>query len=69
MKLLKKFRQYDMFGHLITMNFNKRGAYHKTMIGAFFSVLIKFCIYVYIALTFRTLLTKGDNKNTTIDTI
>ena len=69
MKTLKLLRQYDMFGHLITMNFNKRGAYHKTLIGAMFSILIKIMIYIYISLTFRTLLTEGDNKNTTIGSI
>lgn len=69
MKYFKPFRQYDMFGHLITMNFNKRGAYHKTVFGAFFSIIIKFAIYVYVALTFQTLLTMGADKNTTIGSI
>ena len=55
-----------MFGHLITMNFNKRGNYHKTLIGAFFSILIKVGIYIYVALTFKQLLFKDANKNSTI---
>jgi len=39
------------------MNFNKRGAYHKTQIGAMFSIVIKFFIQMYVLLTFKTLLT------------
>ena len=62
----KSLRKYDMFGHLITMNFNQRGNRHKTQVGALFSIGIKFCIYLYVALTFKTLLTLGANKNTTI---
>ena len=69
MKYLKPLRQYDMFGHLITMNFNKRGAQHKTVFGAFFSIIIKFAIYVYVALTFKTLLTNGADKNSSIGSI
>ena len=65
----KSLRSYDMFGHLITMNFNKKGSRHNTQIGAMFSLLIKFFIYVYIGLTFKTLLFKGANKNGTTNTI
>ena len=63
---MKSLRSYDMFGHLITMNFNKRGNHHKTLIGAFFSIFIKVMIYVYVALTFKQLIYKDANKNSTI---
>ena len=56
-----------MFGHLITMNFNKRGNKHKTEIGAFFSIFIKLFIYLYIGLTFKSLLYMDANKNSTIE--
>ena len=52
-KSIKSLRSYDMFGHLITMNFNKRGNFHKTLVGAFFSIIIKVGIYIYVALTFK----------------
>lgn len=65
-KFWKTIRNYDMFGHLITMNFNKRGAQHKTQIGGVFSIVIKFAIYVYVILNFKTLLSLGANKNGTI---
>jgi hypothetical protein len=63
---LKSLRKYDMFGHLITLNFNKRGDKHKTMFGAFFSIIIKFFIYLYVALTLQTMFTKSVNVNSTI---
>jgi len=62
----KSLRKHDMYGHLITMNFNQRGNRHKTLIGALFSLLVKFFIYVYIGLTFKTLLFVEADKNTTI---
>ena len=55
-KFCKSFKSYDMFGHLITMNFNQKGNRHKTEIGAFFSIIIKVFIYLYIGLTFKALL-------------
>ena len=63
---IKSLRSYDMFGHLITMNFNKRGNHHKTLVGAFFSIFIKVMIYVYVGLTFKQLIYKDANKNSTI---
>ena len=65
-KTWKSLRSHDMFGHLITMNFNKRGPKHQTQIGAIFSLIIKFAIYVYVVLTFKTLLSQGADKNSTI---
>ena len=65
----KSLRSYDMFGHLITMNFNKKGNRHKTQIGAIFSMFIKFFIYVYIGLTFKSLLFLDPNKNGTTNTM
>ena len=62
----KSLRKYDMFGHLIGINFNKRGDRHKTMIGAAFSIIIKICIYLYVLLTFNTMFTHGDNRNSTV---
>jgi hypothetical protein len=64
-KSCKFLRQYDMFGHLITMNFNKKGNRHKTQIGAFFSILIKLFIYLYIGLTFKSLLFMDANTTGT----
>ena len=58
-----------MFGHLITMNFNKKGNRHKTSIGAVFSILIKLFIYLYIGLTFKSLLFLDANTNSTIRSI
>ena len=64
MRSLKNFlRSKDLFGHLITLNFNLRGQHHKTTIGGFVSICIKLFIYVYVILNFMTLFTYGNNKD------
>ena len=62
----KSIRSKDMFGYLITLNFNRRGQYHKTQIGGLFSVCIKVFIYVYVILNFHSMFTLKENKNITI---
>jgi hypothetical protein len=62
----KLLREKDMFGYLITLNFNRRGQYHKTQIGGIVSMCIKIFINVYIVLNFTTLFSYGDNKNGTL---
>jgi hypothetical protein len=62
----KLLREKDMFGYLITLNFNRRGQYHKTQIGGIVSMCIKIFINVYIILNFTTLFSYGDNKNGTL---
>jgi hypothetical protein len=52
-----------MFGHSISMNFNKRGASHKTHIGGFFSIFIKVLIRAYVLLNFKTMFWYEANKN------
>jgi hypothetical protein len=52
-----------MFGYLITLNFNRRGQYHKTQVGGIVSMGIKIFINIYIILNFVTLFTNADNKN------
>ena len=64
---IKSMRNKDLFGHLITLNFNKRGQYHRTSLGGCFSILIKVFIYVYVLLNFVTLFTYGANKNFTLN--
>ena len=48
------------------MNFNRRGNHHKTLVGAIFSIIIKALIYIYVGLTFKSLLFMDENKNSTI---
>ena len=56
-------RSKDLFGHLITLNFNLRGQYHRTTIGGMVSICIKAFIYVYVILNFVTLFTYRENKD------
>jgi len=43
----------DIFGHVITLNFDRKGDSHKTWIGGVFSVLIKayMCFFIFSKLS------------------
>ena len=43
-------RNQDMFGHKISLNFNKRGNEHKTCIGGLCSIALFVLIVVHIGL-------------------
>lgn len=51
-----------MYGHTVNLNFDKKGDTHKTLIGGFFSLLIKIAMTVYVALNLKKLiLSEGDS--------
>jgi sorbitol-specific phosphotransferase system component IIC len=51
----------DEFGHVIALNFQKKGEEHKTMIGGLFSFLISILLLVYFGLCINKLITGEDN--------
>ena len=58
-------KSYDMFGHVITMNFNQRGNSHQTTFGGCVSIVIYVTMTVYVALNFRTMIfSEGDELST-----
>ena len=64
---LKYFRSYDMFGHLVALNFNKRSNNHKTLIGGLFSFAIHWFLRVYVVLNFATMFLYRGNINNSLD--
>lgn len=63
----KKISDHDMFGHMIPINFNRKGASHNTLIGGFFSVLIKTGMVYFIIINVIKLVTfTGDSISTTV---
>jgi hypothetical protein len=48
-----------MFGHVIALNFNKKGESHSTFIGGFFSFFIKIAFVIYVYMQFAKLILKG----------
>ena len=68
-KQIKGLKQYDLFGHVIQMNFNKRGPKHKTTFGGIVSIFIMFFIRVYVLLTLKSLLFIEDNTNTSVESM
>lgn len=51
-----------MFGHVIALNFNKKGESHNTVIGGIFSVITKIMFTVYCYMQFEKLITYGQNS-------
>ena len=63
----QKVSDHDMFGHMIPINFNRKGASHNTLIGGFFSILIKTAMIYFIIINVIKLVTfTGDSISTTI---
>lgn len=56
---------YDMFGHQIGFNFERKGDSHNTIIGGTFSMLIKVFMIAYITICFKRLLLNERDTNTT----
>tara|TARA_B110000285_G_C15064504_1_gene584341 strand:- start:1138 stop:1374 length:237 start_codon:yes stop_codon:yes gene_type:complete len=65
----KGLKQHDLFGHVIQMNFNKKGPQHKTTFGGIVSITIKIFIRVYVILTLKSLLFLEENTNTTVESL
>ena len=55
----------DLFGHIISLNFNGKGSSHRTFIGGSTSILIYCFMGFLIYLNVSKLLFNGDDKNTT----
>ena len=56
------FIQQDLFGHVITFNFNKQGDSHKTILGAIVSIFIKIIMTVYVIYNVKKMLLYQDDK-------
>ena len=41
-------RSHDLFGHIIAINFNRKGSTHKTFIGGLISIFIKILMWLYL---------------------
>ena len=56
-----------MFGHPIEMNFERDGSTYRTVIGGFFSSLVKLFIFLYSLVVFKRLIYyERDNNFTTV---
>lgn len=64
-RLGKHVAEYDMFGHVINLNFLKEGDSHKTVIGGVFSFVIKLAMTLYVFMNFKKMFLHEDDNNTT----
>ena len=55
-------RCQDFFGHQVSLNFDKNGDTHNTIIGGFFSIFIRLFIMWYIVMNFYKLITYEDDN-------
>ena len=65
-KSSKALAEWDMFGHIIQLNFDKQGDSQQTVIGGFFSLIIRFAMTMYVLLNFKKMLFMENNSNNTI---
>ncbi len=56
-----------MFGSSLLLNFNKKGFKvtdkHNTLIGGFFSFIVKFILFAYTIFVFKRMIGKEQNVN------
>jgi hypothetical protein len=57
--------EFDMFGHPILMNFERKGDSHQTFIGGIFSFFIKTFMTFYVVLCFKSLIFREKDNNFT----
>ena len=60
-------RDQDMFGHVITFNFNKKGDAHNTTIGGCFSIIIKMGLLAYWILCFKRMIMQERDETITVE--
>ena len=65
-KIRDWFRDHDMFGHSIALNFQKQGDTYNTSIGGFFSTIIKIVFSIYIYLIFKRMVLIEGTENTSV---
>ena len=46
----------DMFGHAISLNFDRNGEHHRTIVTGLFSLFLKCIITLYVILRFKMLI-------------
>jgi len=58
----EKLREYDWFGHTVTLNFNREGETHNTTIGGFCSIILRIGVFVYFFINFNKLIFKEEDE-------
>ena len=64
--LLEYIKSFDMFGHVVQLNFNK-GPSHNTFIGGFTSLIIKAIMFTFFFVRGRTIFTRSDDDYCTVE--
>ena len=62
-KTSKFIREYDMFGHVVNLNFDMRGDSHQTVCGGLFSLSVRGFLTFYVILLLKKLFWKENDTN------
>ena len=65
-KISDTIAEQDMFGHVITCNFAKKGETHGTIAGGCFSVLVKIILVIYIYVCFKRMINQESDTMITV---
>ena len=52
----------DMFGHIITFNFNNQGETYKTFLGGSVSIFVRLLVTVFVVINVKKMILKEDDK-------
>ena len=55
--------EQDMFGHVVNLNFDKRGDSHTTACGGFVSTCVRIFLILYVYLLVEKLVNKGNDTD------
>jgi len=56
MTFVKFIKEWDIYGHTINWNFNKRGVVHNTFCGGLLSFFIKISVIIYIGINTKKMM-------------
>lgn len=61
-KLSKLIRGQDVFGHHVSLNFNKEASKHTTVLGGIMSIIVKVTMVLFTLLLLKRLAFYEDDK-------
>ena len=57
-----RIKEFDKFGHPMTLNFNRKGDTHATMFGGCMSIMVNIAFFTFVFIKFKAMVFKEDNE-------
>ena len=61
-------KEQDMFGHPVSLNFNKKGTTANTLLGGCCSILVKLFLLGFVIFRLHVMINRDDNEYQVTDT-